>query len=92
MSDLKFITLAELMAQKRDDPLEPRIDAENQCIEFPSSPGCSYFVDFNRCDTHAAILEWVAHLSDKEWATKKHLQKFIVLACTIHKLSLWNGV
>ena len=94
MSNLKFVTGKELMEDLKrheNDPTRPRFDEANGVIEFPSSPNCYYFVDLNRCDTHAKIVEWVAHLCDKNWIRKQDLFDFINLACKLNKLNLWSG-
>lgn len=45
-----------------------------------------YHIDFYRCDSPIKILEWVHHLSEKNWATVAVLKSFIDLACKYHKV------
>jgi len=39
--------------------------------------GTWYEIDFERCDTHRKLVEWVYHLSEKDWVTGKHIRLFL---------------
>jgi len=40
------------------------------------------------CDTHAAILEWVVQLAEKDWVTNDMLVAFITIAGEANNLRL----
>ncbi len=46
-----------------------------------------YDIKLNRCDTKAKILDWVCHLSEKTWVTKKTITDFIDAACSAHGIN-----
>ncbi len=67
----------------------PRLDRKNRAIDFPASPHGYYWVPLDECSTHRQIIQWVMHLTDKDWMTKEHMRTFIRLACDFHGLPIW---
>lgn len=63
------------------------VRSENGLIELNDN-GEWYPIEFERCSTHESIVNWVYHLSPKEWVTKKHIHLFISHAIAAHNLSL----
>lgn len=39
-----------------------------------------YEIALERCDTHEKILDWVMHLSCKNWFTMRLMKRFIIIA------------
>ena len=39
--------------------------------------GAWYEIELSRCDTHPKMLEWIFHLTAKEWVTRMHIHLFI---------------
>ena len=48
-----------------------------------------YQIEWDRCNTKEKILEWSAHLCEKNWITTFHIRTMIESACDHHKLELW---
>lgn len=75
-------------------------DADRDGIQFDKDTlylcwheiGYQYTIALDRLQTHAAVLEWAAHLAGKQWMTLRRLECFIEAACDAAGLSLWNGV
>ena len=49
---------------------------------------CGYSIDTSQCGTHAAVLEWVVQLAEKDWVTNDMLVEFIAIACEASNLRL----
>src|SRR5690242_18190129 len=60
------------------------IEAGN--IEFDVEGLDTYRVPLSDCDTHAKILGWAIHLSEKIWISKDVLAHFMEIACEHHGL------
>ncbi|MCG2750377.1 MAG: hypothetical protein L6301_00855 [Desulfobacteraceae bacterium] len=54
--------------------------------------GAEYFVELKRANTKAKILNWVHHLSGKNWMTTELLRRFIELACQANRLKPWGEI
>ena len=39
-----------------------------------------YAIDANRTNTHAKLLEWIRHMTEKAWVTGLHIHEFVKLA------------
>ena len=60
---------ARLIVRKSDQILLA-VDPNNpERIRYP--------IDLNRIQTHDDLLDWVCHLSDKDWITTEYIQHFI---------------
>lgn len=51
-----------------------------------------YNIAMDRCDTHAKIVAWVLHFSEKDWADAEIIHDFILCACKHNRLSDWLAV
>lgn len=51
-----------------------------------------YDIEKSRCDSPAKILEWVDHLSEKNWVDKELLRDFIAEAALLNNLEIYQGV
>lgn len=45
-----------------------------------------YNIELGRCDTHAKIVAWAIHLTEKTWMTQEVLRRFMHLAMAEHGL------
>lgn len=52
------------------------VDERREFHDFEENP---YSIAFHRIDTHAKLLAWIEHLSEKTWITTEHL-RLLVLA------------
>ncbi len=50
-----------------------------------------YVVEMERCNTPAKILEWVYHLSQKNWVDREVIERFILLACSANGIDPYAG-
>jgi len=92
MKELKFSTFQDI----EDQTKQAQIDLENSlfidddyiCFNVRGR----YDIELKRCKDHAAILEWVHHMSCKQWMTVDLIHRFIGLTTAYHDLVLYRGV
>lgn len=76
-----------------DDADRDGIQFDNHCLYLNwEDIGYQYTIELDRLQSHAAILEWAAHLCGESWMTLHRLECFIEAACDAAGLQLWNGV
>lgn len=72
-------------AQEREADLAKMVYVEDGHIVIKVN--YEYNIALGRCDTHAKIVAWVLHLSQKTWMTQDVLIRFIRLAMQQHGLT-----
>ena len=60
------------------------VKIEGDYVIITHSRGVEYDIEKSRCASHAKILGWVRHLSDKCWFTQEMCRLFIDMACEIN--------
>ena len=67
---------------------EARVTCDGNYISLDNS----YHIELDRIDTKEKMLEWVLHLSGKDWVTRIMVHRMVEVACKFHKLSFRIGV
>lgn len=49
-----------------------------------------YPIELSRCNTYPKIVEWIHHLTGKNWVKTRHIRRFISLACKTHGLEFYG--
>jgi hypothetical protein len=71
-------TLMQLIHEvEQEKPLVEYRDGEFVFYDEDRHP---YVFDACRADTHAKLLEWIRHMTEKVWVTGLHINQFIRLA------------
>jgi hypothetical protein len=72
MSALKVISVSELIKQTRQqrDFGGWHLDQRQACVYYVDPAGRElYWIGLGRCRTSAAVLDWIAQVSHKTWAS-----------------------
>lgn len=63
----------------------PKIEQTNQGILINGY----YLIEWERINSHGAIVEWIHHLSKKGWVTVRLISEIIDMAATRHGLKIY---
>ena len=78
----KLVVICAADIQRTDfNALAERVNGAIRFHITTSNRPTKYDLPLNRCRTHAEILGWLLHLSNKQWMTREHVAHFIRLAC-----------
>lgn len=71
-------------------PTKPTSDADEEArrrvaamLEEPADPNFIYQIDLDRVPTPLALLNWIHHLSEKNWISTTHVHDLIDEICRI---------
>ena len=89
----KIVPAAEVIAQnppKRKKFSYSRIDGKDWVTV--KWGGGDYDIELSRIPTPLALLQWLAHMGEKEWPdmTSVEVRKFILSVCQKKKWDLWG--
>ena len=93
VGDLRVISGRQLAieGERRERQLAREVRIVRSSIAFAVS-GRQYEVPLARCRTHADLLSWILHLSEKSWFTPQHQRRFVLLVCERNGLTInWNA-
>lgn len=90
--DTYFIAQEENTKHTMADCLNRILQREKEMDEFFEVDDdyitlCGYYhIEKNRCANYESILNWVLHLSEKNWMDMPKLNRFIKIACASNGL------
>ena len=85
--ELKIMTFGELLAMPIPPPVVTIDDDGWITIHGPYE----YEIELIRCDSHFKIIDWVLHLSEKDWMTTDMINQFIDIALRSNGLKHPHG-
>ena len=92
MKKFTFITMGELMKQGKEYEKKiysTGIDGVKVSKDHITLDG-HYEITFERIPTELALLKWIAHLSEKDWFTRKQLYWLIQSASRKNNLDIYG--
>ena len=79
-------------AKQLAEDFEKRMEARMRAYEIRGDilvldpDDADYDIPLASCSTHAQIVSWVMHLSEKDWVDGEMIRMFISAACSHHGL------
>ena len=69
-----------------------KVDCKYVTFKFKTSNGgcrSDYWFYANQCCTHAGLVKWITHLSEKNWFDIKLMRSFIAAVCSEFDLEMY---
>ncbi|MGD9128730.1 MAG: hypothetical protein PVH19_15245 [Planctomycetia bacterium] len=82
--ELDVLSESDLQSKETVSKKLVKVDRENHCIDLATpSKAYPYWIDLDRIDTNAKLVEWLRHLSEKDWFTASHVRQLIAITTRI---------
>ena len=81
---LDLLLESELQSEETTNKKLVKVDKANHCIDLAMpSGGFLYSIGLDRINTNAKLIEWLRHLSEKDWFTASHARQLIAITIRI---------
>lgn len=85
---MKLYTIDDLL--EKDEAYQNKLAIVEGEIIILDPERLSYCIELSRCNSYPKIVEWVHHLSVKNWVKGSHIRRFIDLACKLNSLTIYG--
>lgn len=68
----------------RSEPEKCRYDEQSKEFILDCSPASPYCIERSRCNTHRKMVEWMRHLSEKNWFGADEMRAFLKCVCKVN--------
>lgn len=80
--------VGEIAREIFNNPPTKYVKVENGAVGFPDY---SYWIELRHIPNEGVLIEWVLHLSEKNWITKEHIAQFIEAVCHCRSWGRYHG-
>ena len=81
---LDILLESELQSEETSNKKLVKVEKASHCIDLAMPSGaCPYSIGLDRIDTNAKLIEWLQHLSEKDWFTASHVRQLIAITIRI---------